>query len=45
MVVDLPELLGALPGDEDFDVAVVGVDRLLKPGLLALGEPLLGASE
>ena len=34
LVVDLPKLLGALPGDEDFEVRFVGVDRRGESGRL-----------
>ena len=37
------ELLGAAPRDLDFDVALVGVERLLQSGLLPVGE-FLGAA-
>lgn len=35
-MVDLPELLGALLSDFDFDVAFVGCERGLKAAFLAL---------
>ena len=37
-MVDLPKLLGALPGHEHLDVTFVGVDRLGQTRLLAVGE-------
>jgi len=37
-VVHGPDALGALPGDVDLVVAVVGGDRGGEPGLLAVGE-------
>jgi hypothetical protein len=33
LVVDLPQLLAALPGDEHLEVAFVGGDRGVEPGL------------
>jgi hypothetical protein len=44
LVADLAQLLGALPGDEQLEVAFVGVDGGGEPGLLTLGEPFGGAA-
>lgn len=42
-VIDGPDALGALPGDVDFVVALVGSDRVGEPVLLALGEVFVAA--
>ena len=44
-MVDLPELLGALPGDEHLEVSFIGVDGLRQSDLLAVGEALLAAAQ
>ena len=41
LVIDRAELLGAVPGDLDFDVLVVGGECGLQAGLLRVGEMLL----
>jgi len=40
LVVDGSELLGALPGDLDLDVALVGAERCFEAGVLSVGEVL-----
>ncbi|MFN8120777.1 MAG: hypothetical protein U0R67_14605 [Micropruina glycogenica] len=42
-MIDGPDALGALPGDVDFVVALVGSDRVGEPVLLALGEVFVAA--
>lgn len=37
--------MDALPGHEHLEVPFVGLDRRGEAGLLALGEPLLGAAQ
>ena len=44
-MVDLPQLLGALPGHEHLEVSFIGVDGLRQSDLLAVGEPLLAAAQ
>jgi len=39
-LVGRAELLRALPGDVDFVVPLVDLERLVEPGLLLVGEPL-----
>ena len=45
LVVDRAELLGAVPGDLDFDVAVVGCERGLQACLLPVGEVFLPGAQ
>ena len=42
-VIDGPEALGALPGDMDLVMALIGSDRVGEPVLLALGEVFVAA--
>lgn len=44
-VIDGPEALGALPGDMDLVVALVGGDRLGEPVLLPVGQVLGAGAE
>ena len=44
-VIDGPDALGALPGDMDLVVALIGSDRVGEPVLLALGEVFLAGAE
>ena len=45
LVLDLPQLLSALPGEEHLHVSFVGVGRGREPGLLSVGEPLFTAAQ
>src|SRR5207344_250352 len=45
LMVDLPQLLGALPGHKHLQVTFVGLDRFRQPDLLPFGEPFLGAAQ
>lgn len=45
LVVDRSELLGALPGDFDFDMALVGGERRVEAGLLPVSEMLLAGTQ
>ena len=45
LVIDRAQLLRAAPGDLDLDVAVVGGECRLQPGLLPVGEMLLTGSQ
>lgn len=40
-MIDRTQVLGAVPGDLDFDVPVIGGERRVEPGLLPVGEVLL----
>ncbi len=45
LVVDGAELLGAVPGELDFDVPVIGGERRLEAGPLPVGEVLLPGAQ
>jgi len=44
-VIDRAELLGAVPGDLDFDVSVVDGECGLQAGLLPVGEMLFPGTQ
>ncbi|MEI2785266.1 MAG: hypothetical protein V9E82_06130 [Candidatus Nanopelagicales bacterium] len=44
-MIDGPDALGALPGDVDFVVALIGGDRVGEPVLLPVGEVLVPGAE
>jgi len=45
LMVDRSELVGALPGDMDLAVALVGVHNGGEPGAVAIGGPVDGAAQ
>jgi len=45
LMVDRSELVGALPGDVDLAVALVGVHKGGEPGAVAIGGPVDGAAQ
>ena len=45
LVIGRPDLLGALPGDLDFEVAFVGRPRCSEQVVLAVGEVLLAGAQ